>query len=265
MCSIAVKPLSGNDPAMRIAVAGGTGVVGTPLVRTLENRGHEVVVLARANGVDLFSGAGLSDRLAGVDAVVDVLSTPTSARKQAVRFFATTTANLLAAEQAAGVGHHLALSIVGIDEVPFGYYQGKVAQEEAIENGPVPWTIVRAPQFHEFAVQMLERASIGPVAVAPKMLSAPMAAAEVAEHLADLATGAPAGRSTSLRGPETLRMQDLVKRVSHTLGPRKLVLAMGMPGRTGRGMTGGALVAKDPAIVGVQTFDRWLTQREAAR
>ena len=236
--------------------------MGTPLVQALENRGHEVVVLARATGVDLLTGSGLAERLAGIDAVIDVLSTPTTSRRKAVRFFSTTTANLLAAEQAAGVSHHVALSIVGIDEVPFGYYQGKVAQEEAVTSGPVPWTILRAPQFHEFAAQLLDRTSVGPVAIAPKMTSAPMAATEVAEQLADLATGDPQGMATPLRGPETLPMHDLVKRVSRELGPRKLVLTVGMPGAVGRGMTGGALVARDPAVVGTQTFDQWLETRQ---
>lgn len=247
--------------SLKIAVAGGTGVVGTPLVRSLTGRGHEVVVLARATGADLMTGHGVTERLAGVDAVVDVMSTATSARRPAVRFFTTTTTNLLAAEEAAGVRHHIALSIVGIDEVPFGYYQGKLAQERTIAAGPVPWTVVRAPQFHEFARQLLDRASFGPLAIAPKMLSAPMAAAEVADHLADLAEGEPLGLATPLRGPQTLPMQDLVKRVSRELGPKKLVLAAGLPGRTGRGMAGGALVAKDPAVVGTQTFDAWLETR----
>jgi uncharacterized protein YbjT (DUF2867 family) len=246
---------------MRIAVAGGTGVVGTPLVAALQERGHEVVVLARATGTDLLSGEGLAGRLAGVAAVVDVLSTPTSSRRKAETFFTTTTRNLLAAEQEAGVGHHVVLSIVGIDDVPFGYYQAKVAQEGLVTAGPVPWTIVRAPQFHEFAGQLLARTSFGPFAVAPKMLAAPMAAAEVAAHVADLAPGAPQGRTTDLRGPETLPMHELVKRVSHTLGPRRRVLAVGMPGKVGRGMTGGALVATDPAVVGTQTFDAWLAAR----
>jgi uncharacterized protein YbjT (DUF2867 family) len=243
---------------MRIAVAGGTGVVGSALVSQLEAAGHEPVVLARATGVDLMTGEGLEQRLDGVEVVVDVASTATSSKKKATHFFTTTTANLLQAEQAAGVRHHVLLSIVGIDDVPFGYYVGKVAQEQAVVAGSVPWTILRAPQFHEFARQLLERTSVGPVAIVPRMVSAPMAAAEVANALAGLAVAQPQGRVRDLRGPEVLGMHDLVKRLSRTVGPRRLILVANLLGATGRGMSGGALVARDPATVGTQTFDEWL-------
>jgi uncharacterized protein YbjT (DUF2867 family) len=249
------------DWVMKIAVAGGTGVVGSLVVAELTTRGHEAVVLARAAGVDLLTGDGLAERLEGVRAVVDVTSTPTSSKKRATHFFTTATANLLQAEQTAGVEHHVLLSIVGIDVTPFGYYLGKLAQENLVEAGDVPWTIVRAPQFHEFAGQLLERAAVGPVAIVPRMVSAPMAAAEVAEVLVDLALGTSQGHAPELRGPEVLEMSDLVKQVSRRLGPRKLVLTARMFGQVGRGMAGGALVADDPGTIGRQTFGEWLEKQ----
>ncbi|MEU3473853.1 NAD(P)H-binding protein [Rhodococcus sp. NPDC006774] len=139
---------------MKLAVAGGTGTVGVHVVEVARQRGHEVVVLSRSAGVDLVSGSGLSDALAGVDAVVDVASTQTISAKESMSFFAAVTRNLLTAEGAAGVGHHVALSIVGIDRAPHSYYAGKVEQERIIRAGTVPWTILRATQFHEFAGQI---------------------------------------------------------------------------------------------------------------
>ena len=158
---------------MKIAVAGGTGAVGSLLVTRLKMAGHEPVVLARATGVDLMADpgspqSGLEHALDGVEAVIDVTSTGTTAAAEATRFFTTTTEHLLDAGYAAGVRHHVLLSIVGIDVTPFGYYVGKVAQEATVEDGRVPFTIARATQFHEFAGQMIERASVGPLVVVVK-------------------------------------------------------------------------------------------------
>ncbi|MFL6059770.1 MAG: SDR family oxidoreductase [Marmoricola sp.] len=246
---------------LKVAVAGGTGVVGTETVRVLEARGHEPVVLARATGVDLVSGDGLGERLEGVDAVVDVTSTATTSARTARRFFTTATGHLLTAGAAAGVGHHVLLSIVGIDDNPFGYYRGKVAQEQAVRSGPVPWTIVRAPQFHEFAAQMIERASFGPLVVVPRMLSAPMAAAEVAGVLVDHLEAGPSGDAPEIAGPRTEEMPDLVRRLLAHRGSRQRAVAARIPGKAGRMMRSGALVPDHPGTVGTQTFDQWLAQR----
>ncbi|HEY1133254.1 MAG TPA: NAD(P)H-binding protein, partial [Nocardioides sp.] len=145
---------------MRVAVAGGTGLVGRLTVAELERAGHEVVVLARSTGVDLARPAAeladdLAERLTGIDAVVDALNVVTMKAEVSEEFFGRTTQALLAAEHRAGVGHHVVLSIVGIDRVPYDYYVGKVRQEELVTAGPVPWTILRATQFHEFGGQML--------------------------------------------------------------------------------------------------------------
>lgn len=246
---------------MKIAVAGGTGVVGSHVVTALLAAGHEPVVLARSTGVDLLTGDGLADRLGDVGAVIDVTGPSSSSKGRATRFFTTTTANLLRAEQTAGVRHRVLLSIVGIDVTPFGYYQAKVAQEEAVRAGHVDWTIVRAPQFHEFAAQLVDRAGLGPVVAVPRMRSAPMAAAEVGEVLADLAAGEPRGRTGDLAGPEVAEMPDLVRRLLEHRGSRRKVVPLKIPGEAGRRMSSGALVAADPWITGTQGFDQWLEEQ----
>lgn len=242
---------------MKLAVAGGTGTVGVHVVEVARQRGHEVVVLSRSAGVDLVSGSGLSDALAGVDAVVDVASTQTISAKESMSFFAAVTRNLLTAEGAAGVGHHVALSIVGIDRAPHSYYAGKVEQERIIRAGTVPWTILRATQFHEFAGQIRARSSFGPVSIIPKMVSQPIAAREVAERLIDLAERTPAGRVADLGGPREERMAEMVRRYARAIGTRGLVLDVPIPGAYGRAMRDGTLVTTTDADHGLQTFGQW--------
>lgn len=244
---------------MKIAVAGGTGVVGSVLVTRLRASGHEPIVLARASGVDLLSGDGLEDLLDGVEAVVDVTSVGTTSATTATEFFTTTSRNLLEAGYAAGVRHHVLLSIVGIDVTPFGYYVGKVAQEHLVEDAKVPCTIVRATQFHEFAAQMIERApSLGPVLVVPQMRSAPIAAGEVATELARIASGVPQGRVGDLRGPREESVPSMTRRLLRRRGSHRPVLPAFLPGRAGAAMRGGALIPDSPGYVGTQTFDAWL-------
>ncbi len=161
---------------MKIAVAGGTGAVGRHVVDVARETGHESVVLTRSTGVDLVAGEGLADALPGVDAVIDVASVQTMSDAASRAFFGAVTRNLLAAETAAGVGHHVALSIVGVDDAPYAYYAGKVLQEQLVEAGPVPWTILRATQFHEFAAQLHARMRFGPIVVVPALQSQPVAA-----------------------------------------------------------------------------------------
>ncbi|WP_029136081.1 SDR family oxidoreductase [Nakamurella lactea] len=246
---------------MKIAVAGGTGVVGRFVVEAVRGNGDEPVVLSRSTGVDLTTGAGLDAALAGVDAVIDVSNIETMSRKKATAFFETGTRNLLAAEQRAGVGHHVLLSIVGIDRVGLGYYAAKLSQEQAALAGPVPATVLRATQFHEFAGQMLDRT--GPVVIGPKMLSQPVAAREVGQLLADLARRPPAGRVPDLAGPQQLDMSQLVRRVAKARGVRKPIVAFRLPGKVGTAMaTGGSLPDADGPR-GSITFDEWLASENA--
>ncbi|AEV83988.1 3-beta hydroxysteroid dehydrogenase [Actinoplanes sp. SE50] len=247
---------------MRIAVAGGTGWLGKLVVAEAERAGHEVVVIARSRGVDLVSGNGLTDALRGVDVVVDVSNVQTLSGRKATEFFETVTRNLLNAERRAGVRHHVLVSIIGVDRVEWGYYQAKLHQEQIALNGPVPATVLRAAQFHEFAEQSLTRFG-GPVAVVPAMLSQPVAAREVAVELVRLAEGEPAGLAPEIAGPEPLQMADLVRRVARTRGPRKWVLTATMPGKAGRAMATGGNLPATPGLRGTQTFDQWLTESRA--
>lgn len=247
---------------MRIAVAGGTGVVGKETVSHLAAAGHDPVVLARSTGVDLTTGTGLADKLEGVEVIIDVTSTATTSAKVATAFFTTTTGNLLEAAATVGVQHYVLLSIVGIDVTPFGYYIGKVAQEELLKASSIPSTIVRAPQFHEFAAQMIERASAGGITVVPRMLSAPMAAAEVAAVLVDIAEGPAQGYAPELAGPRAEQMEDLVRRLLRHRGSRRPVIGMPVPGKAGKAMRGGALIPENPGITGFQTFDEWLESQD---
>ncbi|OZC43888.1 3-beta hydroxysteroid dehydrogenase [Rhodococcus sp. WWJCD1] len=246
---------------MKLAVAGGTGTVGVHVVEVARERGHDVVVLSRSAGIDLVSGSGLSDALSGIEAVIDVASTQTISAKESTAFFAAVARNLLTAETEAGVGHHLALSIVGIDRAPHAYYAGKVEQERIVRAGTVPWTILRATQFHEFAGQIRAQMSFGPVSVIPKMVSQPIAAREVAERLIDLAEQSPAGRVADLGGPREERMAEMVRRDARAVGARGLVLEIPIPGAYGRAMRDGTLVTTTDSDHGRQTFDQWLAVR----
>ncbi|GAB3893323.1 NAD(P)H-binding protein [Kibdelosporangium lantanae] len=238
---------------MRVAVAGGTGLVGRMVVRDLERAGHVPVVLSRSGGVDLTTGKGLVGALRGSAAIIDVSNQNLIGRKAAVGFFETAARHLLDAGVEAGAGHVVTLSIVGVDDVDMGYYYGKRRQEELVSTGPLPWTILRATQFHEFPEPLLDHAR-GPVAVVPRMLSRPVAAAEVAAELVQL-VGKPAGGYVRpIAGPEELQMADMAKRVARARGYRKLVLPVRLPGRVGRAMTGGALLPKGPYVEGRQTF-----------
>jgi uncharacterized protein YbjT (DUF2867 family) len=237
---------------VRIAVAGGTGVVGRHVVARLQELGHEPVVLARSTGVDLTTGAGLTGRLDGATAVVDVTSVETLSRRRAQRFFGAVTAHLLAEELRVGVRHHVLLSIVGTDRSGLGYHRAKVAQEQQVSSGPVPWTVLRSTQFHEFAGQVLER-SPGPVAVVPRMRVQPVAAVEVARELADLAVRVAQGRVPDLAGPEVHELVELARRSS---GRR--VVGLPLPGAAGRAVAGGALLPDDSARLSSVRFDDWL-------
>lgn len=252
---------------MRIAVAGGTGLTGRAVVDALRAAGDTPVVLARATGVDLTTGDGLVPLLDGVDAVIDVTNVRSTSASRSLAFFETVTTRLLAAERAAGVAHHLALSIVGVDAVDLGYYRGKRRQEELVlgrsaeaggpggPGGP-NGTVLRATQFHEFAAQLL--AGRGPLVLAPRMLSQPVAVAEVGRQLVDLAHGEPRGMAPALAGPDRLRMEELVRRLARVRGDRRPVLPLRVPGRVGRQMTGGALLPSGPGPRGTVSFDEWL-------
>ncbi|PZS33238.1 MAG: 3-beta hydroxysteroid dehydrogenase [Pseudonocardiales bacterium] len=243
---------------MRVAVVGGTGQVGRHVVSALEAAGHDPVVVTRSRGVDVLSGDGLGAALVGAQAVVDASNIATGRRGRAVRFFTQVTERLLVAEERAGVGHHVALSIVGIDDIDWGYYDGKRQQERLVTAGPVPWSVLRATQFHEFPDQVLASARLGPLAIAPMMRMQPVAASEVGAVLADLAVGPPAGRAPDLGGPEAHTLADLARRLFTARGQRVRVVPVRLPGAAGRAMATGGLLPGPGARLGKQTFDEWL-------
>jgi uncharacterized protein YbjT (DUF2867 family) len=244
---------------MKLAVAGGTGAVGRHVVDRARELGHDPVVLTRSAGHDLLTGDGLATALAGVDAVIDVASVQTQSAAKSREFFGTITRNLLAAESAAGVGHHLALSIIGVDRAPYAYYAGKALQEQLVESGDVPWTILRATQFFEFAGQLLGQTAFGPVALVPTTRSQPVAAREVAIRLVELATGAPAGRARDLAGPREENMADLARRWLKANGKATRVIQFPLPGGFGRALRDGTLLpAPGTADLSAVTVDDWL-------
>lgn len=242
---------------MKIAVAGGTGKTGRRVVERLRDQGHQPVILARAHGVDLLANTGIDAALHGVDAVIDVVDFATMNANKARESFGTATANLLAAEQRNGVQHHVALSIIGIDRATTGYYRGKLRQEELIKAAAVPWTILRASQFHEFADQVLAQLP-GPVAPVPKMKSQPIAVDEVAAHLVGLAVGEPQQMAPELAGPQVESVVDMARRVVRRRGQHRLVVPLRIPGAAGKGMAHGALLPTGPGPRGRQTFAEWL-------
>lgn len=236
--------------------------MGSHVAEIARERGHDIVVLTRSRGVDVLTGSGLATALAGADAVIDVVSVDTLDAKTSVAFFETTTRALLDAEAAASVGHHVALSIVGIDRAPEGYYAGKLAQERLIETGSVPWSILRATQFHEFAAQIFASAKVGPLHLAPRMRTQPIAAREVAARLVALAEAAPAGRVRDLAGPREESLPDMVQRWARTQGSRAWVPAIPLPGALGRAQRDGSLLPGPDAELGVQTFAEWLSDAQ---
>jgi len=243
---------------MKIAVAGGTGTVGRHIVDVLTEQGHQPLVLSRAAGVDLTTGRSLADALAGATAVIDVSSTQTQADEASRAFFGTVTQNLLAAEQAAGVRHHVALGIVGSTLAPYGYYAGKALQEQLVEASPVPWTILRATQFHEFAQQIYGSITAGPFILVPKMTSQPVAAREVAEHLVALALANPAGHTTDLAGPHIEQMPHMVRAYAKATGKRGPIITIPAPGPFGKALRDGTILPKGEVTLGRQSFAEWL-------
>ncbi|WP_149183525.1 SDR family oxidoreductase [Streptomyces sp. TRM49041] len=245
---------------MRIAIAGGTGIVGRHVVDAVTAAGHTPVTVARSHGVDLLTGSGLDAALAGVDTVIDVTNVMSLREKVATAFFETAGRNLLAAEEKAGVGHHVTLSIVGVDRVPgYGYYQAKLRQEQLLQEGRIPWTVLRATQFHEFAQQILSQVP-GPLALVPRMRCQPVAAREVAHRLVELATGPAQERAPELAGPKEEQLVDMARRLLRAQGRHRLLIPVKFPGATGAAMTGEALLPTEAGPRGRQTFGQWLDE-----
>jgi uncharacterized protein YbjT (DUF2867 family) len=249
---------------MKVAVVGGTGLTGGHVVTQLRAGGHEVAILARSRGVDLITGSGLDTALAGIDVTIDVTSLTSIKRKESVNFFITAGSNLLAAAERAGVRHHIALSIVGVDRVKSGYYEGKLRQEQLVRAAQIPWTILRATQFHEFADQFLARIP-GPFALIPRMRTQPVAVREVAQHLAHLAGQEPQKMAPELAGPCEESLSSMVRRLQHARGQHRPIVPLWIPGAGPRAMAKGGLLPDQPGPRGKQTFDEWLAENFASK
>jgi uncharacterized protein YbjT (DUF2867 family) len=244
---------------MKIVVIGGSGRVGSNVVGRLAARGHDAVPASPATGVDTITGEGLAEVMAGADVVVDVANAP-SWDDDAVRdFFVTSTRNQLAAERDAGVGHHLAVSIVGADRLPdSGYLRAKAAQEAEIEAGDIPYTILRSTQFFEFLPQIAEAGAEGDSVRLSTGLMQFVAAHDVAATVAELATGAPVGGRVELGGPEALGIDAWARRLFAFVGDDRTVVSDPHARYFGTELHGGELTTGDGARIGTIDFDTWL-------
>jgi uncharacterized protein YbjT (DUF2867 family) len=222
-------------------------------------RGHDVRVLSRSSQdfpVDLATGAGLDAALDGCDAVVDASNATSAGRARQV--LVDGSRRLLAAEEKAGVRHHVCVSIVGCELVPMGYYKVKVEQEQVVEQGPVPHSIVRATQFHELAATALTAAGRWRVLPVPRIRLQTVAAAEVASVVADVAVGEPAGGRVEIAGPEVMTARDLARTWKSVTGRSAVMVPVPLPGRLGRALRDGGLTAANPGRRGAITFSAWL-------
>ena len=243
---------------MRVAVAGAAGHIGALTAEAFERGGHEVVRLSRSLGVDLLAAEGLNELLAGVKAVVDTTSVEPRDAHEAVAAFGTITRNLLAAEEEAGVGHHVVLSIVGIHHLDGNaHYAGKREQERLVEAGSVPWTIVPSTQFHDFGATVTTWTERDGVATIAPLLVQPIAPADIAEALAEVATGAPQRRHADVAGPRTEDLVDMARRTNEVRG-RHVRLVPTWSGPFDTSWAGDVLLPEKPVRLASTTFDQWL-------
>jgi uncharacterized protein YbjT (DUF2867 family) len=246
---------------MKIVVIGGSGLIGKNLVKRLRERGHEVAAASRSSGIDAVTGAGLPTALAGADVVVDVANSPSFEDAAVLKFFEASSRNLLAAEKVAGVGHHVALSVVGADRLPdSGYLRAKVAQEKLIRSGGIPHTIVRATQFFEFVGSIADSGADGNTIRLPPALMQPVAAEDVAAALADIAVAKPASGTIELAGPEPIRMDELVRRFFAATGDTRPVKTDALARYFGAVPDDGSLTPGDNPRLCPTRFGDWLAR-----
>jgi uncharacterized protein YbjT (DUF2867 family) len=251
---------------MKIVVIGGTGLIGSKLVKDLSDHGHEVVPASPDTGVNTITGQGLSGALQRAEVVVDVSNAPAWEDAAVLEFFETSTRNILDAEVAAGVGHHVALSIVGTDRISdSGYINAKIAQEKLVESSSIPYTIVHATQFFEFATRIADEATDGDTVRIPPVLIQPMAADDVATALCDLTLAAPLNGTVEIGGPEPLRFEDFVRHGLRAAGDQRVVVADPGARYFGARLGERTLVPGDGARLAATTFDDWLGRPSQGR
>jgi uncharacterized protein YbjT (DUF2867 family) len=246
---------------MKIVVIGGSGLIGTKLVNELRSLGHEVVAASPSSGVNTITGEGLAEALAGAQVVVDVANSPSWEDKAVLEFFETSGRNLLAAEAAAGVGHHIALSVVGTERLlASGYFRAKMAQETLIKASSIPYTIVRATQFFEFVGGIAQSATDGQTVRLSPALVQPIVSDDVAAALAEVTLGAPLNGTVELAGPERLPLDKLVGRfLIATQDPREVVTDVHAR-YYGIELNDQSLTPGDNPRIGPTRFEDWLSR-----
>jgi uncharacterized protein YbjT (DUF2867 family) len=251
---------------MKIVIIGGTGLIGSKLVTRLRAQGHLAVPASPDTGVNTLTGEGLAQALTGAAVVIDVSNSPSFEDAAVLKFFETSTANQLAAEAAAGVGHHVALSIVGCDRVPeSGYLRAKVAQEKLIRNSSIPYSIVRATQFFEFVKRITDEATVGNTVRIPPVLFQPMAADDVANAVYMVAVGPPLKDIVEVAGPEQFRFDELIRLGLRARRDPREVVADPHARYFGAELSGRMLVPDAEARLGEIRFEDWLRQSAVER
>ncbi|MBD8079028.1 SDR family oxidoreductase [Cellulosimicrobium arenosum] len=243
---------------MKIVVVGGTGLIGSQVVTDLQEAGHEAVVAAPSTGVDTLTGAGVDEALAGADVVVDVSNSPSFADDDVLHFFTTSTGTLLDAEERAGVGHHIILSIVGTDRSDAGYMRAKVAQEKLVRASGRGWSVLRATQFMEFAKQIADTSEVDGVVRIPPVAFQPVASADVARRLAEIAVAAPQDGISEIAGPERVRFDAFVREALAARGDTREVVADPSARYFGALLADGALVPEGDSAIGRVSFEQFV-------
>jgi len=249
---------------MKIVVIGGTGLIGSKLVKKLQEHGHEAVAASPNTGVNSITGEGLAEALKGASVVVDVSNSPSWEDAAVMKFFETSTRNLLSYEAAASVGHHVALSVVGTERLSeSGYFRAKIAQEKLIKSSPVPYSIVHATQFFEFLKGLADISVVDGKVHLPPVLFQPMAADDVAAGVGRIAVGQPVNGTVEIAGPEQFRVDELVKRRLAALKDPREVIADPNALYAGAKLSERTLVPGNNARLGEIRFETWLTQSGA--
>ena len=251
---------------MKIVVIGGTGRIGSKLVSKLREHGHEPVAASPDTGINTITGEGLAAALKGASVVVDVSDSPAWDDTAVLQFFETSTRNQLTCEAATGVGHHVALSVVGTDQLAeSGYFRGKIAQEKLIKESSIPHSIVRATQFFEFLKGLADWQMVGDEVHLPPVLFQPVAADDVASGIASVALGPPANGIVEIGGPEQFRLDELVRRRLGALKDPRKVIADPNARYSGATISERTLVPSNNAQLGEMRFETWLSQSVAQR
>jgi len=251
---------------MKIVILGGTGLIGSKVVNLLRSGGHEVIAASPSQGINSITGEGLTEALTGAQVVVDVTNSPSWEEKAVLEFFVTSTSNVLAAEAKTGVGHHVALSIVGCDRLPAsGYLRAKVAQETLIKVSPIPYTIVRATQFFEFVGGIADSATNGQTVRLPSALFQPILSDDVAIALARIAVAKPLNGTVELAGPDALPFDEVVRQYLVAQHDPRTVITDEQALYFGTPLEKRSLVPGENALLGSARFADWLSRTAPQR